>query len=294
MKSPLFSIILPTYNRLPLLQRAVDSVLAQEYGLWELIIIDDGSTDDTKAYILALDNKKIRYTYQENKGRSTARNLGIEQAYGEYICFLDSDDELLTNYLSCFHNIINLHSYKLILAGVRLVDSNSSITILPSSDTSMCIKQCLVGFFNLMPFCFHNSLIKNNRFDKGLYYGEDFNFFLPVVANNDITICKNDTSIVHQHSNRTINRVFDNAADGYKQFQKSVINTIDKNSLLLLKFVDAETLTKIKRNKVKEFILTAAKYNLKEAYRINKTQNIVSLNNLRLLFQKIKGKIQSN
>ncbi len=125
MKSPLFSIILPTYNRQYLLPRAVESVLSQQHSNWELIIIDDGSTDNTKEYITEIDNKKIRYTYQENKGRSNARNLGIEQANGEYICFLDSDDELLNNYLTCFQYIIDNHPHKLLLAGVRLVDNNS-------------------------------------------------------------------------------------------------------------------------------------------------------------------------
>ena len=293
MKSPLFSIILPTYNRLPLLQRAVDSVLAQEYGHWELIIIDDGSTDDTKSYIVALNNNKIRHTYQENKGRSAARNLGIEQADGEYVCFLDSDDELLPSYLSFFHHTLNNSTHKLFLSGVGLIDNKSIVKIIPSSDKSSCIVQCLEGYFNLMPFCFHKSLLLTKRFDTALYYGEDYKFFVPIIANNQIVIIDIITSNVYQHSYRTVNKIFDNITDGYKQIQKSVLETLDNNFDSLSTYIATDKLVEIKKNKVRGYILAAAKHNLKEASKINKQQNIASISNLKLFIQRVKGIIQS-
>ncbi len=91
MDYPLVSIIIPTYNRAAALPRAVESVLAQTYQNWELLVIDDGSTDNTRE---ALKNygSQLRYYYQPNKGAGTARNLGIKHSRGEYIAFLDSDD----------------------------------------------------------------------------------------------------------------------------------------------------------------------------------------------------------
>jgi len=89
---PLLSIIIPTYNRANLLSIAIESVLSQTYPSWELIIIDDGSTDNTKEVVLKYSDDRIRYIYQENQERSAARNNGIRNAFGDWICFLDSDD----------------------------------------------------------------------------------------------------------------------------------------------------------------------------------------------------------
>ena len=89
----LVSIILPTYNRAEFIQRAIDSVLAQTYSNWELIVWDDGSTDNTAEIISAYQDERIRYFYDENHGVSYARNRAIEVSKGKLIAFLDSDDE---------------------------------------------------------------------------------------------------------------------------------------------------------------------------------------------------------
>lgn len=88
---PLVSVIIPTYNRAHCITEAIDSVLAQSYQQFEIIVIDDGSDDDTKDKLACYANK-IRYFYQENSGVSVARNLGIQEAHGEWVAFLDSDD----------------------------------------------------------------------------------------------------------------------------------------------------------------------------------------------------------
>jgi glycosyltransferase involved in cell wall biosynthesis len=95
MKNPLISIILPTYNRATLLPRAIDSVLAQSFQDWELIIWDDGSTDNTSAVVQAYQDARIRYDSDENRGAAYARNRALEHARAELIAFLDSDDEWL-------------------------------------------------------------------------------------------------------------------------------------------------------------------------------------------------------
>jgi glycosyltransferase involved in cell wall biosynthesis len=88
---PLFSVIVPTYNRLSLVVAAVESVLRQECTDYELIVVDDGSTDGT-AEALAAFGDRIRVVRQANQGQSAARNAGINAATGEYVAFLDSDD----------------------------------------------------------------------------------------------------------------------------------------------------------------------------------------------------------
>lgn len=95
---PSVSVIIPTYNRDKYISIAIDSVLNQSYQNFEIIIVDDGSTDTTKeiiaGYIREYGNK-IRYFFQDNKGPGGAKNLGIRESKGKYITFLDSDDKLL-------------------------------------------------------------------------------------------------------------------------------------------------------------------------------------------------------
>jgi len=92
--SDLISIITPTFNRAHLLAETIESVLAQTYPAWELIVIDDGSTDKTTEVVKQYADKdsRIQYFFQENKGASAARNVGIRKAKGKYLAFLDSDD----------------------------------------------------------------------------------------------------------------------------------------------------------------------------------------------------------
>jgi GT2 family glycosyltransferase len=102
--SPLFSIILTTYNRSQFLPRAINSVLQQTFTDFELIIVDDHSTDNTQHVVTEFNDKRITYIrLDHNQGVSTARNTGITQAKGEYLCFLDDDDEYLPEFLYEVH-----------------------------------------------------------------------------------------------------------------------------------------------------------------------------------------------
>ncbi len=113
--APFFSIVLPTYNRAAFIAKAISSVLDQSFDDFELIIIDDGSTDNTKHVVDSFADTRIRYIYQENQERSVARNNGIKQAKGNYICFLDSDDYYLNNHLMILYENIKQHNFPIAL-----------------------------------------------------------------------------------------------------------------------------------------------------------------------------------
>jgi len=100
MEQPLVSVIIPTYNAASYIREAVDSALAQTYQNFEVIVVDDGSTDNT-AEVLApyIKEKKIIYIHQENKGLPAARNTAIKASHGEFVALLDSDDIFLPNKL---------------------------------------------------------------------------------------------------------------------------------------------------------------------------------------------------
>lgn len=114
MKYSLVSIIVPCYNQAQYLDEALQSVLDQTYTNWECIIVNDGSPDHTSAVAKRWCDKDSRfhYLYQENQGLSSARNLGLEKAKGDYIQFLDSDDLLhkykLEKQLACFTTNVDI------------------------------------------------------------------------------------------------------------------------------------------------------------------------------------------
>lgn len=98
--SPTVSVVIPTYNRRAYVQEAIDSVLAQTYRDFEIIVVDDGSTDGTGEALAACYGDRITYLWQENQGESVARNRAIDLARGEFIAFLDSDDVWLPEKLA--------------------------------------------------------------------------------------------------------------------------------------------------------------------------------------------------
>ena len=98
MQAPRVSVIIPSYNRADYVSRAIDSVLTQTYRDFEIIVVDDGSSDATKEVVTAY-GPPVRYVYQENRGPGAARNHGIRVAAGAYLGFLDSDDVWVPTFL---------------------------------------------------------------------------------------------------------------------------------------------------------------------------------------------------
>ena len=114
MKRPFFSVIIPVYNRASFLRVAAESVLMQTFSDYELLIIDDGSTDNTKETVKRFTGGAVKYIYQKNRGVSSARNKGVKKAKGEFICFLDSDDRWRAEKLEITQGYIkNNPSYKI-------------------------------------------------------------------------------------------------------------------------------------------------------------------------------------
>lgn len=96
---PTVSVVIPTYNRAHLVARAIQSVIEQTLDDWELLLVDDGSTDDTQSVVNGFRESRMRYLRDEvNRGAQVARNTGIRESRGEYVAFLDSDDEWLPQY----------------------------------------------------------------------------------------------------------------------------------------------------------------------------------------------------
>ena len=132
MQPGLVSIIIPTCNRAQLVAECVTCVLAQTYATKEIIVIDDGSTDDT-ALVLARFGNQIHYIRQDNQGASTARQRGIESARGEFLSFLDSDDLWDAQYLAQGIAALTASGAGLAFANNRITDRQGHILITDES-----------------------------------------------------------------------------------------------------------------------------------------------------------------
>ena len=108
-----FSVVIPVYNGQGHIHRSVESVLAQSFEDYEIVIVNDGSTDDTAAVVRALAEKertgRVRLIERENGGVAAARNTGIKESRGDYVCFLDSDDQWMEGHLSALSGAIDAY-----------------------------------------------------------------------------------------------------------------------------------------------------------------------------------------
>lgn len=136
-RQPAISIILPTYNRARFLPQALESIRQQQWTDWELIIVDDGSTDDTADIIddLTADIRKpVQFIQQENQGAYGARNTGLDHATGHYIAFFDSDDEWLPHHLEdCVTGLEANPDIDWVYGACRIIDESTGEIIAPSS-----------------------------------------------------------------------------------------------------------------------------------------------------------------
>lgn len=118
---PQFSVIIPVYNKENFIENTLNSVLQQSFTDFELILVNDGSTDHSEAKIKTFSDSRIRYYSKENGGVSTARNLGIKLATAQYITFLDADDYWYPNFLSTLYALIQQNpTYKIFSAAIEV------------------------------------------------------------------------------------------------------------------------------------------------------------------------------
>lgn len=188
------SIIVPVYNVEKYLAKCIDSIIAQEYDDWELILVNDGSSDSSKEICeeYCIKDNRISLYSQENAGPSVARNLGITKAKGEYITFIDSDDYVTSTYLS---DLVK-YDTDIIASGFDLWYSNGRQTEQKTYDTyckysieNNNISDALaIGEYKYLwhsPCCklYRRTLLIDNNiiFDSQINYGEDHIFNLNVI-----------------------------------------------------------------------------------------------------------------
>lgn len=167
--TPLVSVVIATYNRADFLGETVASVLNQRFRDFELIVIDDGSTDNTRA-LLEPYSARLQYFYQENRGPSAARNLGVKRAKAPWIAFQDSDDLSLPNHLdSLYRHVEKLPECGMVFANGNYLDGlqHNRETIIPTAKSRKLAAQGvqLVDLFDKSIVRLQAALISKRCYD---------------------------------------------------------------------------------------------------------------------------------
>ena len=211
MKPPFFSIILPTYNRASFLPRTIGSVLSQTLLDWELIVIDDGSKDHTNDVVSSYNDPRIRYIYQENAERSAARNKGIAAAKGEWICFLDSDDEYLPNHLEHFQSFINVQEQgpTMFVSGIQVqYEQGGDVKREFLDESNSMLMEIGEKFIIPSQVCAHASVFDQHLFYEQTHIWEDTHLWLRLAAQFLVVQTKTYTVIQHVHAGGTVSEGF--------------------------------------------------------------------------------------
>lgn len=219
-----FSIILPTYNRASMISKSIDSVLSQVFNDWELIIVDDGSTDETKDKVQKYQklDKRIKYIFQNNSERSVARNNGITQAKNDWICFLDSDDIYHPTHLMRYYDLIKEKKNKkgLYFSGVSINKYDNTLQEY-NTNVQSNLEFVLLNTIGTPRACCSKEILIANQFNTKIQIGEDKELWCRITRTWPIFYHSDKTFIEIEHDLRSINKDF-----GFKHLEtlKLIVN----------------------------------------------------------------------
>lgn len=215
-QTPLVTVVIPTYNRMPLILEAIDSVIAQTYTNWELFVVDDGSTDDTVAAVQALNDPRIHILDQPHTGLpGVSRNKGAQKGTGEWICFLDSDDIWLPEKLECQLKVLQETGFECCYTNFELMNENGKI-IAPKAGafkpySGNIVKELLATETTITIV---SVMLSRKLFDIAGGFSEipsliqsDYEFELRVACNAEIVGLPDVLLKVREHAARTTNTI---------------------------------------------------------------------------------------
>lgn len=207
MDDPFFSIVVPTYNRAQTIGHAIESVLAQDFMSFEVIIIDDGSTDDTPSVIGSFSDPRLKYFRQPNRERAAARNAGTKEAIGRYVTFLDSDDLFRPYHLSEGFRFITENQPCVFHVGYNVILPDGTVLVqwkpLPSPANLVLLKG---NYFSCLGVFIRRDVALSFPFneDRDLSGSEDYELWLRLAARYELLACPEVTSSLVHHGSRSV------------------------------------------------------------------------------------------
>lgn len=245
IQHPFFSVVISTKNRAELVNKAVQSIFKQTFQDFEVIVIDNASTDHTEEVLTSIQDHRFFYLRNEfDKERCFARNRGIQNATGTYICFLDSDDEFLPIHLQTLYDAIQKSNHKKALFFTNAYETynfeNLRERICPNLEDYELFEYILTYTFNPARVAIHHTILKECQFDEKIPGLEDLDLWLRIAAKYALFQIKERTILYHIHdesysvssSNRLERELFLYRYVFAKKELKSLLPRVSKRRLL--------------------------------------------------------------
>jgi len=249
MAEPFFSVVIPTYNRAEFVVPAIHSVLSQTFSDFEVVVVDDGSKDNTEEVVAAITDSRIRYFKKSNAERAAARNFGIRVSNGRYVNFLDSDDAQYPHHLQAAHDFIRQNEVEIFHLGydVKLPDGR----ILRTLDRINLINQRILSgnLLSCNGVVARKDILLQHPFNetRELSSLEDWELWIRLGARYNIHSVNSVTSTVIDHAQRSVVTGQDSA--------------IEKKVRLLIQLVTGDPANRAHYgNKLKQVVASAHTY----------------------------------
>ncbi|MFE3870836.1 glycosyltransferase family 2 protein [Flavobacterium sp. ZS1P70] len=240
---PFFSVIIPLFNKEKFIEATLKSVLNQTFIDFELLIINDGSTDNSATIIKGFDDPRIRYFYKENDGVSSARNDGIEKAQSDYISFIDADDYWYPDFLEEMFKIIQSYPQEKIFSAA--IEIETSKKVIPASYSIVKTNDCeIVNYFTassketiICTSCavFHKTIFEETgNFDSEIKSGQDTDMWIRIGINYPVVFSwKILARYIYDENSLSKNKNYVNKKINFSKFEQP-----EKTNPSLKKFLD--------------------------------------------------------
>ncbi|HFI0218823.1 TPA: glycosyltransferase family 2 protein [Streptococcus suis] len=294
MNKPLISIIVPVYNVENYLDECIQTVLAQTYSNWELLLINDGSTDSSGTICddYAKGDERIRVIHKNNGGLSDARNAGIDNCTGEYIVFLDSDDGIRGDFLEECVTTANQHDVDIVIGHFFIWDENNQTFLYfvdqSQKDTTEVIsaqealnRQVVWKNLNTAPFVvawgklFKASLFNTVRFPKGKVFEDEYTIHKTLLESNTVALINKEFYMYRRHGNSIMTSHFS---------VSKAMNLVEALEERIVDLVLANKDTQLVRQKLRD-VLQNTKYEMEVNQCTDSLEYLRVLNKLELFIE---------
>ncbi|MDY8138554.1 glycosyltransferase [Aquimarina sp. 2201CG5-10] len=243
---PYFSVVIPLFNKEHNIANTLHSVINQSFIDYEIIIINDGSTDNSEHIVSQFTDPRIKYFYQTNQGAAVARNKGINTAQGNYIALLDADDHWFPNHLEEFKKSIDQYPDHFIFCNnysIKVTSKNNIPThfsYLPKGNIVIIDNYFKSSLFNSIAssttICIHNSVFKKGyNFDQQIASGQDTDLWIRLGLEYKFIFNKNVTAIYNRYIDNSLSKT--NNSDARRKFTLKFIEA-EKKDKHLKKYID--------------------------------------------------------
>lgn len=203
---PAISVILPTFDRAPLLTHAIESVVAQSFTEWELIVVDDGSSDESFAVVDAFlrQHGNIRYMKHRNRKAALSRNAGIQASFGRYVTFLDSDDLYLPEHLESRFRMLEAMPEVQLLSGGFVCEGDPWVRDRDDPERWIHVRECIAG----ATMFGRRELFLNIGGFRALDYAEDTDLWERASRQYRVLKIDQPESYIYRRSHNSITRTY--------------------------------------------------------------------------------------